>query len=309
MVLLNFSSVAEIIIQYTGISITKTKVDFIYALFNSFFKSPFSENYVVDDSVASRWLNGKRDISSEIKAFYNNNHKQDMRNDIEKIIVPEMFDYDKAIQEIKKILLADISISQKKKNAMLEKYSSDENSAIDFLTEILFFVVSRNNLKTTKSIKTSEIILNCDVPKPCKYFYGRSNEIEKLNVMLSENKKIFIQGIAGIGKSEFVKFYAKNFKNEYTNILYFAYTGNLKNDIADMHFIDDQQDKPQEELFNNHFKFLQTLEDDSLIIIDNFDTTADKEKLLNEMLKLKCKIIFTTRCRFDKHNTFYLYYS
>lgn len=38
--------------------------------------------------------------------------------------------------------------------------------------------------------------------------------------MLEENRHVFLCGIAGIGKSELAKAYAKHYKKHYTNILY-----------------------------------------------------------------------------------------
>ena len=51
--------------------------------------------------------------------------------------------------------------------------------------------------------------------------------------------KYFLYGIAGIGKSELAKAYAKTYRKEYTNILYLMYSGNLRQDIIDLDFADD----------------------------------------------------------------------
>ena len=59
--------------------------------------------------------------------------------------------------------------------------------------------------------------------------------------MLEENRHVFLCGIAGIGKSELAKAYAKHYKKHYTDILYVEYTGDLHQDITDMDFIDDHQ--------------------------------------------------------------------
>ncbi len=73
-----------------------------------------------------------------------------------------------------------------------------------------------------------------------------------------------------------------------------------------MCFIDDEQSDRREKLFNKHFQLLQSLKSDSLLIIDNFDTTSDKEKLLDDILKLKCKVLFTTRYYFENKYIFTL---
>ena len=74
-------------------------------------------------------------------------------------------------------------------------------------------------------------IMDSEVPKPCRHFLGRENELEKLHAILEENSKVFLYGIAGIGKSELAKAYAKTYRKEYTNILYLMYSGDLRQDI------------------------------------------------------------------------------
>ena len=87
---------------------------------------------------------------------------------------------------------------------------------------------------------------------------------------------MFLHGIAGIGKSELAKAYAKQYKKEYTNILYIIYSGDLMSDITGMDFSDDLPEDTDDERFRKHNRFLRSLKEDTLIIIDNFNTTAKK---------------------------------
>ena len=70
-----------------------------------------------------------------------------------------------------------------------------------------------------------DYIMDSEVPKPCRHFIGRDKELEELYTMLEENRHVFLCGIAGIGKSELAKAYAKRYIKQYTNILYVEYTG------------------------------------------------------------------------------------
>ena len=65
-----------------------------------------------------------------------------------------------------------------------------------------------------------DYIMDSEVPRPCRHFVGREEELGELHTMLEENSKVFLYGIAGIGKSEMAKAYAKQYKKYYTNILY-----------------------------------------------------------------------------------------
>ena len=60
--------------------------------------------------------------------------------------------------------------------------------------------------------------MDSEVPKPCRHFIGRDKELEELYTMLEENRHVFLCGIAGIGKSELAKAYAKHYKKLFQTI-------------------------------------------------------------------------------------------
>lgn len=88
-------------------------------------------------------------------------------------------------------------------------------------------------------------------------------------------------------------------QKDYTNILYLEYTGNLYEMIADLEFADDSDSLSEKERFRKHFRFIKTLKEDSLIVIDNFNTTASDESFMHTFCSLKCKILFTSRNHFS----------
>ncbi|MCC8097457.1 MAG: hypothetical protein LIO44_02630, partial [Eubacterium sp.] len=64
-----------------------------------------------------------------------------------------------------------------------------------------------------KSPNPEDYLRSNVIPKYQKsYFCGREKELQEVHSMLESESKIFIKGIAGIGKSEFVKVYAINTK-------------------------------------------------------------------------------------------------
>lgn len=143
-----------------------------------------------------------------------------------------------------------------------------------------------------------DFILENEVPSPCRYFCGREKEISQLHAVLDEQSKVFVYGIPGIGKSEFVKAYVQKYRGSYTNTIYLQYSGNLKRDIASMGFADDRAEDDEKVRFHKHNRFLRTLKQDTLLVVDNFDATFSSEELLSVVLNYGCKIIFTTRCYF-----------
>ena len=131
--------------------------------------------------------------------------------------------------------------------------------------------------------------MDSEVPKPCRHFIGRDKELEELYTVLEENRHVFLCGIAGIGKSELVKAYAKRYIKQYTNILYVEYTGNLHQDITDMDFIDDPPESTDQERFQRHNRFLRSLKSDTLLIIDNFNVTATQDSFAGN-IERRCQI-------------------
>ena len=162
-------------------------------------------------------------------------------------------------------------------------------------------------LKEGKALSpiVNDVIFGADVPKPCRWFCGRDKELDALHDQLSKNRKIFLQGIPGIGKSELAKAYAKKHKKDYTNIIYINYSCSLKADIVNLDFADDYNaNEPEAERFRRHSRFLRSLKADSLIIVDNFNAIASDDELLSEVLAYSCRILFTTRSRFDDYDTY-----
>ena len=150
-----------------------------------------------------------------------------------------------------------------------------------------------------------DYVFNSETPDPCIHFCGRKTEIKEIRRHLNEYGKLFVQGIPGIGKSEVAKAYAKQYRKDYTNTMYIPYSGNLKNDIADLDFADDFDDTATiDDRFQKHNRFLRSLKEDTLIIIDNFNTVAIDEDVLSVVLQYRCHVLFTTRSRFDEYHTY-----
>ncbi len=305
---LDFYSVITAIKKYISENKSIDQVDLLYELFGSFASE---SGYYFDYGSVCKWFNGQNRVTPQIPSFYSKSENfEKLVSDIKNHILPLMFDSATAVNEIYEIVIGDSGISEKKKKKLLEKHPCENDSEeAEFIASALLFAMERNFIKRdskTKSVpntKTSpgisDYIFGCGVPAPCKNFCGRESEIEALHELLCKNGKVFLFGIPGIGKSETAKAYAKHYKKEYTNILYISYSGNLEHDIAEMVFADDSPEDNFEKRFSRHSRFLKTLKSDSLLIIDNFDTTYSDEKLLWTVLKFGCRVLFTTRSRFD----------
>ena len=246
--------------------------EFLYEVFEDFMDSPESKDFSFDNGLVCRWMTGQAKISPKICTYYARPSKQEKLAALYKAI----------------------------------------DSRLLFLAKLISFGMERQFIKRdTRNQKllaggslspvVLDYIMDSEVPRPCRHFLGREEELDELHTMLEENSKAFLYGIAGIGKSELAKAYAKQYKKYYTNILYVEYAGDLHQAVTDMDFTDDLPEDGEEERFRKHNRFLRSLKDDTLLIIDNFNVTATQDSFLPVVLKYRCRILFTTRSRFDGH--------
>ncbi len=314
----DFSSVITIINDHISESKRGNQSDLMYALFDTFATDEINIEETFDEGAVCRWVNGVRKISPKITKYYSDNNKKIcLSSDIEQNILPMMYDSDMAVRDIYDLVVYDTTISDGVKQKLTAGYPfSNSKEKADFLCAVLCFSMERifikreaGNQKLTAGKSLSpivhDVIFGADVPKPYRCFCGRDKELEALHDQLSENSKIFLQGIPGIGKSELAKAYAKKHKKDYTNIIYINYSGSLKAGIVNLDFADDfNANEPEAERFRRHARFLRSLKDDSLIIVDNFNAVATDDELLSEVLAYSCRILFTTRSRFDDYDTY-----
>lgn len=315
----DFTSIITTVRKYIGDDRGMNQIDLLYELFEGFLEEESSQDFDFDNGLVCRWFNGQARISPRISGYYlHTDNRNRLADDIETNILPLMCDSAMAIQEIYKILIQDGTISDQKKEQLTQDYpchTSEEQAA--FLASVLCFGMERTFVKRNAATKKllaagtlspviSDFVYNGEVPKACAHFCGRNQELSTLHELISEKRIIFLQGIAGIGKSELAKAYARAYRKDYTNILYLTYSGDLRQDIIDLDFVDDLPEDTEEDRFRKHNRFLRSLKEDTLLIIDNFNTTAGKDAFFSVLLKYRCRILFTTRSRFDNYASFNL---
>lgn len=266
----------------------------------------------LDSALVSRWMNGQAKLSPRIQEYYRQNkNRSKLCTGIETRLFPQMADCSMAVQEMHALLLGAPNVSRQKKEELTEGYPwPTENEQAVFLTELLCFAMEQNFVK--RDIRQKQIaaggaaspvvrdyIYSGEMPRPCKWFRGREAELARLHELLLEEGKVFLGGIPGIGKSELAKEYAKRHKNEYTNIIYIGTQGELRRRITAMDFADDADGEQEEVRFLRHERFLRTLREDTLLVVDNYDTAPAEDAYLDELLRYGCRVLITTRCRYE----------
>ena len=245
------------------------------------------EPIIFDGASVNRWLKGTERVSPIVSRYYlKKRNREKLANDIEQYILPLMYDSDMAAQELYRLTVQDASISDRQKKKLLKAYPCNTaQDAACLIATLLCFSMERTFVRRTLgnmalmatgslSSASADFILNNHVPTPCRHFCGREEELSALHGLLNEHGKVFVTGIPGIGKSEMAKAYAKQHKADYTSIVHLYYTGSLRAGITRIDFVDDLPDDTSDMRFERHARFLRTLKEDTLLIVDNFNVTA-----------------------------------
>ncbi len=171
-----------------------------------------------------------------------------------------------------------------------------------FFTQVIrYAILSDHEYSKAFSPNLSEDLQNYFLPSVSPEFVGRKDELKQTVKLLQDNQVLFISGIAGIGKSEFARFFADKNRKKYTNIIYWYYTGDLRKNVIQMDFADDSADMSEDELFQKHFDVLKKLRDDSLIILDNFNVLPKDDTFFKELEQNRFQLLVTTRCMLNRY--------
>lgn len=146
------------------------------------------------------------------------------------------------------------------------------------------------------------LFLCSSIPEQLSYFMGRQKELSDVHELLQNHKMVLINGIGGIGKSEFSKYYTHNYRDYYRQVVWFKLESNIVDAFCDGKSItianydasgsDNSSEKKT--FFTKKLQSLKSLvTKDTLFIIDDVRDFTDKDLL--EVLKLDCKFLLTSR--------------
>lgn len=295
----DFSSIMAIMRNYISETKQLNQSEFLYEIFEDYINSPSGKDFTFDNGLVCRWMTGQAKVSPKIIDYYSTPSRQkSLAKTIHQNILPMMFDCNKALENVYALFIQDPSISEGKKEKLIPLYKTTA-TRLNFLAKIIFFGMERTFVKRdskkqkliagdTLSPILMDYIMDSEVPRPCRHFCGRNTQIDDLPTQLESNDKVFLYGIAGIGKSETAKAYARKYRKHYTNILYVEYSGDLRQSVIDMDFTNDLPTDKEVEHFRKHNRFLRSLKSNTLMIIDNFNATSTQDSFLSVVLKYHC---------------------
>lgn len=258
-----------------------------------------SELFVDNNIQYSRWCNGTRPIPMDIIKTYEDGAWDIMEDDFKYKIIPNLLNESQARIQMEELLTDSVkTIGQ----GMADTLISERDNAAFFCSVVRYSILNDHSTGTLYSPDLSEVILGNKLPSCNQAFIGRKEEIKSISYHLSNQSVLFITGMAGIGKSEVAKAYAQKNRKKYTNIIYLYYTGDLRKDIANLTFSDDSVEMNEDVRFENHYKVMQKLHTDTLLILDNFNVLPKDEPFLKELMKNDMQILITSRCKLKNYD-------
>ena len=275
----------------------------VRSLFSAYLDDTLTASELIadDTTMYSRWCNGARPIPIDILKTYEDEDEWDtMEDDFRDKIIPNLLNEAQARIQMEELITDSIkTIGQEMADALIQ----EPDNAAFFCSVVRYAILNDHSTGALYSPDLSEVILCNKLPSCNQAFIGRKDEIKAIASHLSNQSVLFITGMAGIGKSEVAKAYAQKNRKKYTNIIYLYYTGDLRKDIANLTFADDSVEMNEEVRFQNHYKVMQKLHTDTLLILDNFNVLPKDEPFLKELMKNDMQLLITSRCRLKNYDS------
>lgn len=275
----------------------------VRSLFSAYLDDTLTASELIadDTTMYSRWCNGARPIPIDILKTYEDEDEWDtMEDDFRDKIIPNLLNEAQARIQMEELITDSIkTIGQEMADALIQ----EPDNAAFFCSVVRYAILNDHSTGALYSPDLSEVILCNKLPSCNHAFIGRKDEIKAIASHLSNQSVLFITGMAGIGKSEVAKAYAQTNRKKYTHIIYLYYTGDLRKDIANLTFADDSVEMNEEVRFQNHYKVMQKLHTDTLLILDNFNVLPKDEPFLKELMKNDMQLLITSRCKLKNYDS------
>ena len=178
--------------------------------------------YYAGKGECSYLLKGKRDVKLEIqrgttrKKVIDNAGAYFKERLVSRIIPSLLEDF---LENMRKTIAYDFSISEAKKNELLSKASKQELAT--FIENVCFYVIGRPNTVQ------DEIMCMNNLPEQNRYFCGRVEVLQDIDSLLEKKKKDTvsicqtISGLGGIGKTQLSIEYAYKYHYRYKTCIWF----------------------------------------------------------------------------------------
>lgn len=144
-------------------------------------------------------------------------------------------------------------------------------------------------------------------PVPYTHYVSRNNECEVIK-KLQKNKKVFLHGVGGIGKTTLAKRIYELSKKEYDHLAWINFKENWKISLVNgifTSFFHFEKNITEDEKYNTIIECLTNLQEEKniLLVVDNLNILENG--ILNEILRLPVTVLITTRCNLSNSTYYY----
>lgn len=151
----DFSSIMTIFRSYIRENNQLNQSEFLYEIFDDFLSSPEGADFSFDNGLVCRWMSGQAKVSPKLINYYSGKSSQiKFADTLKQMILPMMFDPDKALSDVYLLFIQDPSISSQKKQ--LSPLYLAENTQTMFLAQIICFGMERTFVK--RDIKNQKLL-------------------------------------------------------------------------------------------------------------------------------------------------------
>ena len=313
----DFSNVTDILYRNRKSSKYITYNNIVNTLFGTYLKD--NNIYEFPDYTLTKLHKGSIGVSPELKDYYQDAAPDKMKENI-KSALEYIFDKPNTYHELYRLIQYDDTLSSSMRRSILSSFSvdfTDDLALINLIYESIYIAVTRLYYKDEGIVAAKYfyddlvavddvLFKNTEYVPPCKHFRGRSKELDELHAVVSDNSTVIITGVAGIGKSELVRAYAKDHRKEYQYFGYYFYGGSLKDIIANVVHDAMATESDLNTRYQRNLELLSSLGEKALLIIDNYNVTPDEDECFDDVCDLKCRVIFTSHMRFEDYVTYEL---
>lgn len=313
----DFSNVTDILYRNRKSSKYITYNNIVNTLFGTYLKD--NNIYEFPDYTLTKLHKGSIGVSPELKDYYQDAAPDKIKENI-KSALEYIFDKPNTYHELYRLIQYDDTLSSSMRRSILSIFSvdfTDDLALIDLIYESIYIAVTRLYYKDEGIVAAKYfyddlvavddvLFKNTEYVPPCKHFCGRSKEMDELHAVVSDNSTVIITGVAGIGKSELVRAYAKDHRKEYQYFGYYFYGGSLKDIIANVVHDALTTESDLNTRYQRNLGLLSSLGEKALLIIDNYNVTPDEDECFDDVCDLKCRVIFTPHMRFEDYVTYEL---
>lgn len=273
--------------------------------------------YEFDRPTAAKLHKGTIRIAPEMSEFYLNADRKILCGNIKELL-QYIFDKPNTYKELYELIQYDDTLSVPMRKEILGRMPNeyiDDTSLVNMIYEAVYTAVTRQYTKSDNGyiamaysnplLPLNDVLFaDSEYVAPCRHFCGREKELDGLHSLVQNNSMVIITGVAGIGKSELVRAYAKEHKKNYPYFGYYFYNGSLKDTIANVIHDPVTSDSALDTRYQHNLELLSELGEKVLLIIDNFNASPDDDECFYDLCDLKCKVIITSHMRFEDFATY-----